>query len=567
MHNQEIAWALAEMADLMEILGENPFKCRAFRRGGVIVANLETPAATLLARDQLGKINGIGKSLSAEIAELLRDRETRQQRALREKVPPGVTEMLRLPGIGVRTVRAFFGQGLTTLEELEEAARERKIRQMPGLGVKTEFAVLRGLELLRHRAGKFAIGVTKPLAESFVVFLRQLPEVRRAEITGDLRRSQELVTEIRLLAASNQPAVVLDLVKKHPAAACFLAAGPDWVRFRVNFGLAVQIEVVIEEQFIPRLVETTGPPAHWTALAAYRAGRRCDGGPWQRFMPVKEAEEQFYRSLGLPWIPPELREDGSEIQLAAAGKLPAVVEMADIRGDLHLHTNWSDGVSTLEEMVTAAKEYGYEYMAITDHSQSLGIARGLSEAKLREQQRLIRGMAGRNGDFEILSGVEMDILTDARLDYPDAFLAEMDLVIASVHTGLRQPRERIHNRLEAALKNPLVDILGHPTGRMLGSREPYDVDVEWLLQLAAKTGTVLEINSSPDRLDLSAPHARQARDCGVMLVINTDAHDRARLNEIAYGVANARKAGLIPKDILNTRSAGEVKKILRRRKG
>ncbi|MBC9783762.1 DNA polymerase/3'-5' exonuclease PolX [Heliobacterium chlorum] len=568
MHNQEIAWALTEIADLMEILGENPFKVRAYRKGARIVEGIETPVKTLSDRGQLAKIDGIGKGLCAEIDEMLEEGASRQLQNLREKVPPEVLDMLRLPGVGIRAVRTFFGNGYTTLDELEEGARKHKLRLLPGIAAKTEVAVIRGVEMLRRRSGKFGIGVARPIAEEFVRFLQNLPEVHRAEITGDLRRSQEVVEEIHLLASSQEPDKILDLIEKHPAAVKLLDDGANFVRFQLSFGLPVQVEVVDEAEFIARWVESTGSQAHWAALQE-RGAKRSDGysGDWQRFITTQEAEINYYRDLVLPWIPPELREEGSEVAFAAEGKLPEVVKITDIRGDLHIHTHWSDGVSSLEEMIDAGRERGYEYMAITDHSQSLSVARGLSETRLREQRQAIRNLSHRDKNFTVFSGIEMDILPDARLDFPDEMLRETDLVIASVHIGLRQERHKVHARLETALKNPHVDIIGHPTGRLIGAREPYDVDMEWLLDLAAKTGTILEINSSPDRLDLAAPYAKMAKECGIMLSINTDSHDRAKLGDISYGVNNARRAGLEPKDILNCQPLEDVKKILAKPKG
>ncbi|MBM7866213.1 DNA polymerase/3'-5' exonuclease PolX [Heliobacterium gestii] len=587
MHNQEIAWALVEMANLLEILGENPFKVRAIRKGARVIEGLETPVSVLSARGQLAKIDGIGKGLCSEIDELLQAGESRQLQRLREKVPPGVLDMLQLPGIGLRAVRTFFAEGYTTLDELEEGARKHRLRLLPGIAAKTELAVIRGAEMLRRRSGKFGLGVAKPLAEELLRFLQNLPEVSRAEITGDLRRSQEVVEEIHLLVASHEPEALLALVKKHPSAAKVLVEGPGFVRFAFAFGLPVRVEITPESDFIARWVETTGTAQHWSALRSRGAlpakavtdesggelicqqwdAPRRDDGDWRRFISSQEAEEAFYEGLRLPWIPPELRESGQEVSQAEGGTLPQLVEMNDILGDFHIHTNWSDGVSSLEEMIGAGRDRGYAYMAITDHSQSLTVARGLSETKLREQQRAIRQLAAREKDFTVFSGIEMDILGDGRLDYADDILREMDVVIASVHTGLRQERQKVHSRLETALKNPHVDIIGHPTGRLIGTREPYDVDIDWLLDLAAKTGTILEINSSPDRLDLSAPHARLAKERGVMIAINTDAHDRARLSEMAFGVANARRAGLEREDILNTKPLAEVKKILSRPKG
>ncbi|QGG48791.1 DNA polymerase/3'-5' exonuclease PolX [Heliorestis convoluta] len=571
MHNQEIAWALSEIADLMDIKGENPFKVRAFRQGALIIEAIESPVTKLVARNQLSKIKGIGKGLCAEIEALVHYQESHLLDKLRHEVPPGLLEILNLPGVGIASVRSFYKEGITTIEELEELARARKVRQLPGQGPKTEMAILRGIEMIRRRSGKFPIGIAKPAANSFVNFLQNLSEVNRVEITGDLRRSEEMVQEVSILCTSEEEELLVDLLKKHPSVNKVIEEGTRHLRFRLPFGLPVQIEIVSEEEFIPRWIETTGSKAHWQALQARKNGTATafenHENKWQQFLSSQEAEEIYYQNFHLPWIPPELREKGEEVGQAVRGALPKLIEERDIRGDLHIHTKWSDGVSTLEEMVAAGRDRGYEYMAITDHSQSLHIARGLTEEKLLEQRKAIQNLNKGQKDFTVLAGVEMDILTDGRLDYPDEFLEKMDLVIASVHTNLRQDRHKIHNRIEKALKNPHVDILAHPTGRLLGSRDPYDVDLDWLLDLAAKTGTILEINASPERLDLSATHARMAKDRGIMIAINTDAHDRNRLADISYGINNARKAGLEKKDVLNCHRLKEVKKILKKPKG
>ncbi|KAB2951574.1 DNA polymerase/3'-5' exonuclease PolX [Heliorestis acidaminivorans] len=567
MHNQEIAWALSEIADLMDIIGENSFKVRAFRQGALIVESIESPVTKLVARNQLSKIRGIGKGLCAEIESLVHYEKSQLLEKLRNEVPPGLLEILDLPNVGISSVRTFFKAGITTIEELEEMAKARKIRQLPGQGPKTELAILRGIEMIRRRSGKFPIGIAKSAAESFVHFLKNLPEVNRVELTGDLRRHEEMVQEIYILCTAEEESALLELLKKHPSATHILDEGAGYLRFRLTFGIPMHIEVTSEAEFIPRWVETTGTEAHWQALQDLRREQASHyNNPWQSYQTTEEAEENYYESLQLPWIAPELRDSGQEVEKAKQGKLPKLIKEQDIRGDLHIHTKWSDGVSSLEEMVMACQSRGYEYMAITDHSQSLHIARGLSEEQLLKQKKAIESLNKNSADFTVFSGVEMDILTDGRLDYPDEFIQEMDLVIASVHTSLRQERHKIHNRIEQALKNPHVDILAHPTGRLLGSRDPYDVDIDWLFDLAAKTGTVLEINASPERLDLSANLVKQAKERDILIAINTDAHDRARLGDIQYGINNARKAGLEKEDVLNCYSLKEVQKILNKPK-
>ncbi|GAF24888.1 histidinol phosphatase and related hydrolases of the PHP family [Moorella thermoacetica Y72] len=633
MTNLELAWALAEMGDLLELKGEEPFKVRAYHRAARSLENLEEEAADLYARGALEEIPGVGKNLAKKLAELLTTGRSTFLDNLRREVPPGLREMLAIPGLGSRTVRQIHqGLGITTLAELEQAARERRIRTLPGLGSKTELAILRGLEMLREVQDRVPLGVARPLALLLRAQLLALPGVVRAEIAGSVRRGKEMVEDIDLVAAVEPDNQVAAVLVRHPQVKEVLAREPDRLALQTNLGLKIEVIMVPPEDFPATLFYATGSKAHRRALLRLAAERGLGAADLGLVTPRWLAEEEdvlaggtteapgkgggshgeaaaafatsgatakedtpgvaggapgtgvppahagaplthagtgtnareehagvrepveaaFYQRLGLPYIVPELREDRGELAAARRGELPHLVTLADIRGDLHMHSRYSDGVETIAAMAAAARARGYQYIAITDHSRSLTVARGLSLEQLKAQREEIARLNEELEGITILAGIEVDILADGRLDYEDEVLKEFDLVIASIHSGFRQEREQIMARLEAALRNPYVDILGHPTGRMLGRRQPYAVDVKRVIELAAETGTILEINASPERLDLNDTSARLAKEYGVPIAIDTDAHDPHRLADMEYGVLTARRGWLEPADVVNT---------------
>ncbi|MDN5326415.1 MAG: polymerase [Moorella sp. (in: firmicutes)] len=634
MTNLELAWALAEMGDLLELKGEEPFKVRAYHRAARSLENLEEEAAAIYARGSLEEIPGVGKNLAKKLAELLTTGRSTFLDNLRREVPPGLREMLAITGLGCRTVRQIHqGLGITTLAELEQAAREKRIRTLPGLGSKTELAILRGLEMLREVQDQVPLGVARPLALLLRAQLLSLPGVVRAEIAGSVRRGKEMVGDIDLVAGVEPDNQVAAVLARHPQVKEVLAREPDRLALQTNLGLKIEVIMVSPEDFPATLFYATGSKAHRRALlrlaaekglgaaglglvtprwlaeeeavlagetmeapgkgggshggetaAAFAAsgatvkedipgvaggapgtgGLPKDAGapltPAGSGTPAREkrsgveepVEAAFYQRLGLPYIVPELREDRGEIAAARRGELPHLVTLADIRGDLHMHSRYSDGVETIAGMAAAARARGYQYIAITDHSRSLAVARGLSLEQLKAQRDEIARLNKELEGITILAGIEVDILADGRLDYEDEVLKEFDLVIASIHSGFRQEREQIMARLEAALRHPYVDILGHPTGRMLGRRQPYAVDVKRVIELAAETGTILEINASPERLDLNDTSARLAKEYGVPIAIDTDAHDPHRLADMEYGVLTARRGWLEPADVVNT---------------
>ncbi|QGP90846.1 DNA polymerase/3'-5' exonuclease PolX [Neomoorella glycerini] len=619
MTNLELAWALTEMGDLLELKGEEPFKVRAYHRAARALENLEEEAAALYARDALEEIPGVGKNLAKKIAELLTTGRSAFLENLRREVPPGLREMLAIPGLGSRSIRQIYqGLGITTLEELETAAQEKRIRTLPGMGSKTELAILRGVEMLKEVREQVPVGVARPLALLLRDQILAIPGVERVAIAGSVRRGCEMVGDVDLVVAVQPGNQVADVMPRYPQVKEVLASEPDRLSLRTTLGVKIEIILVPPEDFAATLFYATGSKAHrrrlislaasrglgvadlglatprWLAeekavLAAGQEGTAGEGEdaagetgglqigavgqeapPAMVGRPAREdqpAEPFFYQRLGLPYIVPELREDRGEIEAALRGELPRLITLADIRGDLHMHSRYSDGVATIAAMAAAAQARGYQYIAITDHSRSLVVARGLSVEQLKAQREEIVRLKEELAGITILAGIEVDILADGRLDYEDDVLKEFDLVIASIHSGFRQEEEQVMTRLEAALRHPYVDILGHPTGRMLGRRRPYAVDVTRIIKLAAETGTILEINASPDRLDLNDTAARLAKEYGVPIAINTDAHDPNRLADMEYGVLTARRGWLEPENVVNTWELERLLARLKRNRG
>ncbi|GAW92269.1 DNA polymerase/3'-5' exonuclease PolX [Calderihabitans maritimus] len=569
MTNLEIAWIFNEIADLMELKGDNIFKVRAYRKAADILHHLPEEIENIYHREELNQIPGIGKILASKVEEILQTGRCSYLERLREEIPQGLKEMLAIPGLGPKSVQTIYKRlNITTLEELEEAARKKRIRKLPGMGSKTELNILRGIEMLRRNCGQVPMGLAMSLAEALIADLKGLPEVERIEITGDLRRGREMVEGVDLLIGSQAPQGIISVLNKSPKIKQVLSCDEHRIEATTWLGIRVIINIVEPENFYLAWQQLTGSAKHNQRLQE-RGDKfhlklspsgliRSEG---HEMLPVK-GEEDIYRYLELPYIPPVLREDTGEIEAAIEGRLPELIQLADIKGDLHVHSNWSDGVSEIIQLVEAARERGYQYLAITDHSKSLKIAGGLSEEKLREQREVLRSLEESLGDIHLLAGVEVDILPDGSLDYEDSFLEEMDLVIASVHTHFRMEKDRMTARIESALKNPLVDILAHPTGRILGRRDPYAVDLEYLMEVAARTGTCMEINASPDRLDLNEKGIRKAKEYGIPLAINTDAHDALRLEDMRYGIITAQRGWLERKDVVNAWDFEELKRWL-----
>jgi len=570
MKKFEVAWAFSEMADLLEIQGAEAYKVRAYRKAAQSLASLSQDLEQMAVEDRLEEIPGVGKALAAKIKEILATGTLRHLEEIREKIPPDLARLLEIPGVGPRTAALVYRQlNIRTLAELEEAARAQQLRHLPGVGAKREQQILHGIEILRNRGGRSLLGTALPWARELTRLLRAHPEVQEAEVSGSVRRRKETVGDLDLVVSSTEPARVVDFFLRLPPVKQELERGPSGASALAAAGLRVDLQVVPPGEFVARLHRGTGSREHLARLEEWAAGRGlhltaeglvdAEGRP--RAVPDEEA---LYRELGLSFIPPELRENTGEIEAASRGELPALVTRGDIRGDLHTHTTWSDGISRLEEMASAARALGYEYLAITDHSRSLAVARGLDEERLAAQKARIEELNRELEGIRLLSGVEVDILPDGRLDLRDEVLAELDLVVASIHSGFRQDPEVLTSRLEGVIKNEHVDIVAHPTGRLLGRREPYGVDLERLWDLARQMDTALEINASPDRLDLNDRQARRARERGVSVAINTDAHSSAGLEDMEYGVTVARRGWLEPGNVLNCLPLKDLLRRLRR---
>ncbi len=569
MLNIEIAWIFYEMADLLEIKGDNFFKIRAYRNAAKIISRLDKPVKELLQRGELTEIPGIGKTISAKIKEILETGSCQSHQKLLREIPKGVLEIRSLPGIGPKKAKLLYEKlGIVSIDQLEAAAREHKIRKLPGMSARFEFDILRSINVLRQSNERVILGVARELTADLIDYISAIPGVERVEAGGGVRRWKETVSDIDLVVAAQNIDSVMDGIAAYPHISKTLERQEKRLRVLNMWGVEIDISVVEPEKFITTWHRNTGSKAHYrhlTKIAEQKGWKLSHQGLIDQNGDMLEvqSEADIYNYLNMEYIPPELREDKGEIEVAQTGQLPHLVSLADIKGDLHTHTTWSDAGATLEEMVERAKEKGYSYLAITDHSPSLKIANGLSYERLQQQCKLIEKLNEEQDDFRILTGVECDILADGRLDHPDDVLADLDVVVASVHTAFKQDKERMTNRIISAIEHEHVDIIGHVSGRLLSRRSGYELDMERVLEAAAKYDTILEINSSPDRLDLSEENARLAREFGVKLAINTDAHDLKRLDEIEYGVSVARRAWLSPQDVVNTLEVEDLLKSLK----
>ncbi len=573
MNNAEIAEVFSQIATLLEIKGENPFRVRSYRRASETIANLTEDLSAIRERGELRGIPGIGAAIAGKIEELLDTGKCAQHQELLREIPETVFEMLEVQGVGPKTVKLLWEKlGIATVESLEEAARGGLLRDLPGLGEKTEQEILRGIQRLREYGERTNLGAAWVLARGIMDHLRECAPVERMEPAGSLRRMKETIGDIDILVTSQRPEEVMECFVKMDCVAQVLAHGPTKSSVLTTEGVQADLRVVAPESWGAALQYFTGSKQHNVHLRdlAVRAGFKLNEYGVFRVKGKREErvggerEEEMYQALGLEWMPPELREDTGEIEAAREGRLPRLVELSDIKGDLQMHSEWSDGHNTLIEMARAAKALGYRYIAVTDHSVSEVQANGMSVERLRARAAEIEKARKAVPGIAILNAAEVDIKGDGSLDYPDEVLAELDFVLASVHSGFKATRDAMTRRIVKALENPHVDALAHPTGRLIGRREPYEVDMEAVLEAAARLGVAVEINAHPDRLDLKDVHARRAKELGVKILINTDAHSADQLSLMHFGVATARRGWLEAADILNTLPLARFKRSLRR---
>ncbi|MEW6163297.1 MAG: DNA polymerase/3'-5' exonuclease PolX [Nitrospirota bacterium] len=571
MKNQEIARIFNDIADLLEIKGENPFRIRAYRHAAQNIEGLTMDVAET-PRDELMKVPGIGQDLAGKIEEYVKTGKLQFYEDLKKEVPEGLSMLLSVPSLGPKTAKLLFERlNVRDIETLEQLAREHKLSGLPGIKEKTEENILKGIAMLKRGMERQPLGKVFPVANDILEHLRRKAPVKKLSIAGSIRRWKDTIKDIDILATSQDPKAVMSVFVHLPHVKDVLMQGPTKSSVIIREGLQVDLRVVEEDSFGAALAYFTGSKAHNIRLRemAMKSGLKINEYGIFREKDDKKVggkeEEDIYRILGLSYIPPELREDAGEVEAAVVGRLPRLVELKDIKGDLHVHSKWSDGSHDFEELIEEARKRGYEYIAITDHSKGLGIARGLTAERLLGQKKEIDSMNKRLKGFRLIAGIEVDIRSDGHMDLPDNVLKMMDVVVASIHSGFRQNREQLTKRLVSSMRNPYVSIIAHPTGRLIGERDAYDVDMNEILKMAKETGTAIEINAYPLRLDLNDVHARMAKEMGIPLVIGTDAHLISHFDYMAYGVSIARRGWLEKGDILNTMSYDSLVKRLKRK--
>jgi DNA polymerase (family 10) len=573
MTNAEIAAALEELGVLYELDGAVKYRVLAYSTAAKAIRESPVSVAELAAAGRATEIPGVGKTLAEKIDALIETGEIPAAAKLKAKFPPTLIEVTRVPGLGAKTARLLFEElEVASLEDLKEAAEGEKIRGLKGLGPKAEENVLASLERLGEPGegpGRALLSAVRPIADELAASLREHPAADRVEVAGSARRWAETCKDIDLIATATEPAALAEHLAGHPLIAAAGTPGRNGVRAQTHNGISVDLRIVAPEAFGNLLQHFTGSQAHNVQLreAAVAQGfsvsehgiLETESGE----TALCASEEEVYDRLGYAYIEPELREGRGELKAAREGELPQLIEIGDVRGDLHSHTTLSDGRNTLDEMASAGRERGYAYMAVTDHSASHGFGDHVTAERLWQRiEEVAEWNRGKRG-FRLLAGSEVNIGLDGALDYPDDLVEALDWVVASVHTSFSISAKAMTERVLAAIENPNVDCIGHLTGRLIGRREPYGIDVEAVVEAAVRTGTMLEINGNPNRRDLSEHHARLAADAGATIVLNTDAHGVDTLSNMAYAVATARRAWLTPADVANTRNWRELKRLLR----
>jgi DNA polymerase (family 10) len=560
MNNRELAETFTLIANLLEIKGEVIYVTLAYRKAAENLTTLARDANEYWKEGKLKEIPGVGKAIAEKIDELLRTGKLEFLEKLKEEIPPGLADWLQGPGLGPKTVAMIWKElGITTLAELADAARGGKLRTLPGMGEKSETQILTGIESLSRRSGRIPLWRAYPLAQQIIATLKAVPGVSAAEPAGSLRRMRSTVGDLDILVAARESGPVMDAFTTLPGVVRVHGKGDTKASIEFGDGVRAQLWVHPPEKFGTALQYATGSKDHNVQLRQLALDKGLSlsehsltkmDGSGEIFCAT---EQEVYAALGLPWIPPELREDHGEVQAAKAGKLPRLIELQDLRADLHMHSTWSDGKLSMAEMAQAAIRRGMKVIAFADHSVSLGVANGLSIEDHSRQQAEMDTLRSQLGDqLVVLHASEVEIKADGSLDYPDEFLASLDLVVASLHASLRQPREKVTERLINTIRNPHVDIIGHPTGRLIPDREGADLDMDAVLAAAAESGVALEINASPYRLDLEDIYARRAKEMGIPISINTDSHSEEDMDVRFYGVAIARRAWLTADDVINT---------------
>ncbi|MBI2832633.1 MAG: DNA polymerase/3'-5' exonuclease PolX [Chloroflexi bacterium] len=571
VHNVEVADIFNELADLLEIEGANEFRIRAYRTAARNITDLPQSVSDLLERgEDLSKLPGIGKDLAGKIAEIVQTGKLSHLEDIKKRIPAGLLELMRVTGVGPKRAGALYRElGIESLKALEKAAREGQIQKLRGFGKKTEQNILEelGRKGEQEEGKRIKLSAAEEIARPFLAYLRKTKGVKYAEVAGSYRRRKETVRDLDVLAVCQEDCDVMQRFTEYEDVVRVLARGETRSTVILRYGIHVDLRVVPEVSYGAALHYFTGSKAHNIAIRHMGVKRGLKINEYGVFRGEKRiagrTEEEVFAQVGLPYIEPELRENWGEIEAAQEGRLPKLVTLEDIHGDLHSHTTATEGHATVEEMAYAAQERGYEYLAITDHSKRLSMTHGLDEKRLGEQIREVDRLNQKMEGFTILKGVEVDIMDDGSLDLPDGILKELDMVVFSVHHKLNLSRDEQTERIIKAMRNPYATILAHPTGRLINEREPYDVDMERLMKAARETGCIMELNAQPERLDLNDVYCKMSKEMGAMVAISTDAHSVNELEFMRFGIAQAHRGWLETSNVVNTRSLGEIKKLLR----
>jgi DNA polymerase (family 10) len=574
IHNDDVAGIFDEVADFLEIKGDNPFRVRAYRNAARIVSGLSRGVAELAAEEKgLEGIPGIGKDLAEKIRTIVATKKLPFLEELKKEFPPGLSALMKVRGLGPKKVAALHRElGIASIEDLKKAASEAKVRELAGFSVKTELAILEEIgrgQVTDHGPERFKLARAEQIVTPLFEELEGAEGVEEIAIAGSFRRRAETVGDVDILVAAENSTDIMAAFVKYDDVVKVLAEGETKSSVILRGGLQADIRVVPRGSYGAALHYFTGSKAHNIAVRTMGVKRRLKINEYGVFRGEKmiagRTEAEVYKTVGLPYIEPELREDRGELRAAAEGKLPRLVRLEDLRGDLHAHTTASDGRYTALEMAEAAKARGYEYLAVTDHSKHVTIAHGLDAKRLARSIKAIGKLNAKLKGFTLLKSVELDILADGTLDLPDGILDELDLVVCSVHYNFKLPKEKQTERVIRALDNPRVNIFGHPSGRLINERPPYEIDLEKVMRAAVERGCFLELNAHPDRLDLDDVHCQMAKEMGLKVALSTDAHSTADLDLMRFGIGQARRGWLEAGDVINTRPLPELRKLLKRR--
>lgn len=573
MRNITIASVFQKIAQFLELKGENPFRIRSYTKAAQTIQSLPEELESIYARGglkELQRLPGIGTRMADKIEQLLTQGELPLLKELEREFPAGLNELLKVPFLGPKKALILYEKlNISSVAQLKRAIKEQKLRKLDGFGEKSEENLLKGIALYEKGQERMPLGKALPIVEGIIRELRKLREIQKIEMAGSLRRKKELIRDIDILVTSSNPDKVMEYFTTLPEVKQVLAKGKTKSSILTREDVQVDIRVIDEESWGSALMYFTGSKEHNIALRERVLSQKLKLNEYGLFRGNKKlagrSEEEIFQALGLQYIPPELRENTGELEAAEKMSLPTLLSERELVGDLHVHSNWSDGSASLEEIADYGCKRGYKYIAICDHSKTLKVAQGLTEERLRAKIKAINALNSSFSDFRLLAGAEVDIKSDGTLDYSDELLRQLDFVIVAIHTGFKQTTEEMTQRVIKALRNPYVHAFAHPTGRVLLAREPYNIDIEKIIQAAKATQTFLELNAYPERLDLKDTFLRKAKEEGVLISIGTDAHDIGELQMMSYGVSQARRGWLTPDDVVNTFPLEKLLKILKKK--